>query len=821
MNEQQNHGLPVMHSGADSAASPSLTGEPGQMRIARYVAEDGNFAPSRLVADCTEAIRSLAGDDAGGLARFSSIPEVRRVSMIPRPIDRQPIRRLWRELSRQFRSADAINNNHRQSCGIEPTNDRAVENAWRKKAKRRRVVLALLVSAQTALAIWSLARTFPYPQLSSLELAILAVFSILFSWISFSFWSSMAGFWILWRRVKSVSASRLSKASEDRRPSSRTAVLVPICNEEVHRVFAGIEASYRSLAATGRLGQFDFYFLSDTSDPEQQVEEEFAWARICQIVDGFGKIFYRHRRNNIKRKSGNIADFVRRWGRNYDYMLVFDADSIMAGETMVCLARMMDLHPQVGILQTSPTIVNRESLFARVQQFASRVYGPIFSAGLRFWQLGESYYWGHNAILRVKPFIEHCGLSRLPGRSPFGGDILSHDFVEAALMGRAGWEIWLLDNLPGSFEESPPTILDELKRDRRWCQGNMQHLRLILGDGIRFGHRAIMAIGIMAYVSAFFWALFLILSSAEVAVESLIPPVYFPAAPSLFPEWPQWHPEIAVALLSTTAVMLFLPKILSVLLIVKNREAPLYGGALPLAASVLIEIMISTLFAPIRMWFHSKFVLMTLLGREIKWGSQRRDGAETGWIEALRQHGISMIVGSVWMGGLFWLNPQLAWWVLPVTVPMSLSAAFSVLSSRVSLGAALRQWRLLLIPEEVAPPDVIQRLQESLRVRQAKREPYGFVRVASNPFANAVHIGMLRGKTPKSAKARERNKSLRRKAVVEGPASLGKSEIAQLLFDAEAMAGLHDCRRPTLDPTAAVLPSIDQSRPLCSKGREI
>ena len=631
----------------------------------------------------------------------------------------------------------------------------------------------------------------------------------------------MAGFWMLRSRVKSVSASRLSKASEDLRPSSRTAVLVPICNEEVDRVFAGIKASYRSLAATGRLAQFDFYFLSDTSDPEQRVEEEFAWARLCHSVDGFGKIFYRHRRVNIKRKSGNIADFVRRWGQNYHYMLVFDADSIMAGETMVCLARMMDLYPQLGILQTAPTIVNRESLFARVQQFASRVYGPIFSAGLRFWQLGESYYWGHNAILRVKPFIEHCGLSRLPGRPPFGGDILSHDFVEAALMGRAGWEIWLVDDLPGSFEESPPTILDELKRDRRWCQGNMQHLRLILGHGLRFGHRAIMAIGVMAYVSAFFWAIFLILSTAEVAVESLIPPVYFPAAPSLFPEWPQWHPEIAVALLSTTAVMLFLPKILSVLLIVKNGDAPLYGGVLRLGAGVLIEILISTLFAPIRMWFHSKFVLLTLLGREIKWGSQRRDGAETGWSEALRQHGVSMIVGLLWMGALLWLNPRLAWWVLPVTVPMSLSAAFSVLSSRVSLGAALRRWRLLIIPEETAPPDVIQKLQQSLRARQAKQEPYGFVRVASNPVANAVHIGMLRGKTPKSAKARERNKSLRQKAAVEGPASLGKSEIAQLLFDAEALAALHDCRRRILDPTAIFLPAVDQSRPLRSKGRQI
>jgi membrane glycosyltransferase len=723
----------------DGTTLPCAGGDPTNVRNDRCFDERGVPSSSRLKKGLNTGgpHPPVNGTPHGKDAKpVAAMPPIRRTSMVPSRLERHFVRRLWDKISTRGKSSST---RHEEGLQRNPGATR-----WRKRAQRRRIVLALVVCLQTVLAIGSLARTFPYPQLSSLELAILAAFAILFSWISFSFWAGVAGFCMRWRNVKSVSAPRLRAGSEDSPPNSRTAVLVPICNEEVGRVFAGIEATYRSLAGTGQLEKFDFYFLSDTSDPEKQVEEEIAWERICQNVDGVGKIFYRRRRNNIKRKSGNIADFIRRWGRNYDYMIVFDADSIMAGETLVSLACLMDGNPQVGILQTAPTIVNRESLFARVQQFASRVYGPLFSASLHFWQLGESYYWGHNAILRISPFAQHCGLARLPGKEPLGGDILSHDFVEAALMGRAGWEVWLVYDLPGSFEESPPTILDEFKRDRRWCQGNIQHLRLICSEGIRFGHRAIMGMGVMAYVASFLWAVFLLLTTAEVAAESLIAPTYFASRPSLFPIWPEWHPEVAAALLSTTAVMLFLPKFLSVLLIVKNREASQYGGGVRLGASVVLEIIISTLLAPVRMWFHAKYVILTLLGRKIKWGSQCRDGVETGWREALAQHGLSMIAGLVWMGGVFWLNPLLAWWVLPVAVPISLSAPLSVLSSRPRLGLALRRWGLLLIPEEVSPPDVIRRMQEFLSKDRDKTKSLRLGRLAKDAIATAVRIAMLR-----------------------------------------------------------------------------
>jgi membrane glycosyltransferase len=656
------------------------------------------------------------------------------------------------------------------------------------------LVLIALVAVQTMIASWSLTYTFPYPWLNGSQVAIVSVFAILFSWISFAFWSSLVGFWMLWRGRSRFSIDESTLGLDAQQAlGSRTAVLMPICNEDVDRVFAGVEATYRSLAATGHLAHFDFFILSDTSDSEQQVEEEAAWAELCRNVQGFGRIFYRHRRNNIKRKSGNIADFLRRWGRDYDYVVVLDADSIMAGRTLVRLARIMERCPEAGIVQTAPTTVNRESLYARLQQFASRVYGPMLAAGLRFWQLGESYYWGHNAILRIEPFIRHCGLGRLPGKPPLGGEILSHDFVEAALMGRAGWQVWIVDDSSGSYEETPPSLLDELKRDRRWCQGNLQHLKLIFGDGLRGGHLAIFIMGVMAYASALFWFVFLLLSSIEAAAQAILPPVYFSSQPSLFPVWPQWRPGWAIALVSTTALLLFLPKFFCFLLIVKNGATRLFGGFIPLCCSIFLETVVSSLLAPVRMWFHSKFVVLTLLGRQIKWGAQQRSDNQIGWFEAARTHGFATVFAALWIGAMWRFNPSFLWWLLPVAVPLLLSIPLSVYSSRVSLGARLRRWRLLLIPEEIHAPEIVKNFQTSLSQRRCQKNALsGFERAALDRFSNAVHVSLLRGKTPKSAKARARNGELQRKALEDGPASLTLSDKAHLLRDAEAMARLHD-----------------------------
>ena len=714
----------------------------------------------------------------------------RRLTIAPARMERNPFARLWCRLCRPTKSKHLKSEARTRDSG--PAERRRRAN-WVRVARRRRKVLLALVAAQTAVATWSLTHTFPYPWLNGFEAAIAAVFAILFAWVSFSFWGSLAGFCMLWKGRARFSIDGRALDDSPEPLHSRTAVLMPICNEDVERVFAGVEATYRSLAETEHLAHFDFFILSDTSDPERVFDEELAWAELCRSVRGSGKIFYRHRRNNIKRKSGNLADFLRRWGRDYDYMVVLDADSIMAGQTLVRLARIMDRSPNAGIVQTAPTTVNRESLYARLQQFAGRVYGPMLTAGLRYWQLGESYYWGHNAILRVAPFVQYCGLSRLPGDPPLGGEILSHDFVEAALMGRAGWEVWIVEDSSGSYEETPPSLLEELKRDRRWCQGNLQHLKLIFADGLRGGHVAIFLMGVMAYASALFWLVFLLLSSIEAVAQAVLPPVYFSSQPSLFPIWPQWRPGWAVALLSATALLLFLPKFFAFSLIVKKRETRLFGGFFPLCFSIFCETVISSLLAPVRMWFHSKFVVLTLLGRQIKWGAQQRGDHQIGWVEAARAHGVAMLVAALWIATIWRFNPYFLWWLLPVALPLLFSIPLSVYCSRVSAGLRLRKWRLLLIPEEIQPPRIVNIFQDTLKQRCCRENSLrGLERAALDAFAHAVHVAFLRGKTAISAKTKARSSEIVAKMVAGGAASLSRSERAHLLGDTEAMSRLHE-----------------------------
>ena len=633
-------------------------------------------------------------------------PNIDRVSMAPRPLERNPLRVALKKLRGRAKT------DRRPSaprCG-----------SWHRVAMRRRTLLLALVIAQTAVASWSLARTFlPSRDLDYLQMAIVATFMVLFGWISFSFWSNVAGFWMLLRKRK-VTCGPV-ELRQERPLRGRTAIVMPICDEDVSRCFAGIEVMYRSLRKTGQGHKFTFFVLSDTGTPGRQIEEELAWAETCRAVNGFGSIYYRRRRVNIKRKSGNIADFLRRWSRNYDYLIVLDADSLMSGAALLSLAQMMEASPQVGIIQSTPTIVNRDSLFARMQQFASRAYGPLFSASLHFWQLGESYYWGHNAIIRIEPFVKHCALARLPGRPPLGGEILSHDFVEAALMGRAGLEVWLAPDLPGSYEESPPTLLDELKRDRRWCQGNLQHLRILFSEGFRTGHRAILAMGVMAYASALFWAGFLILNIIHLACQSFVTPVYFSAQPSLFPIWPHWHPEWALALASTTAVLLFLPKLFSFFLILKNREAKRFGGITALGTSIICEIVLSTLLAPLRMWFHCKFVLLTLVGKPIKWTAQQRAANGTPWPEAARAHGMATLVAWCSLAAISWFDAALSVWILPVAIPLLLSIPLSVYSGSVSLGRASRRLRLFRIPEEELSPSLLDDLRTVMGKQRSRK----------------------------------------------------------------------------------------------------
>jgi membrane glycosyltransferase len=690
--------------------------------------------------------------------------------------------RAWRALR------DAVRGRRRPGPRPDPelrAASRAIREG-RRMARSRRLLFLLLVLGQTAGASWSMAAVLPYHGTQPLEIAIVVLFTILFGWVSIAFWTGVLGFLVLRTRDDRHAITRsLARAGEIPR-EARTAVIMPICDEHVPRVFAGLRASYASLARTGALDRFDFFVLSDSGDPDARVAETKAWLDLCCAVDGFGRIFYRWRRHRIKRKSGNVADFCRRWGRRYRYMVVLDADSVMSGECLTALVRLMEANPTTGIVQTAPCAAGRETLHARVQQLATRVYGPAFTAGLNFWQLGESYYWGHNAIIRVAPFMRHCALARLPGRGPFSGEILSHDFVEAALMRRAGWAVWMAYDLPGSFEEVPPNLVDELQRERRWCRGNLINVRLFLAEGLHPAHRAVFMGGAMAYVSAPLWLSALALSTAFVVLQTVVGPRYFVAPWQLFPRWPEWHADWAIALAAVTGVVLFVPKLLAGWLVIA-RGAGEFGGGARLALGLLVELAVSALLAPIRMLFHAQFVVEALTGLRTHWQSPPREDAETGWGEALRRHGAHTVIGISWGVAVYWLAPGFLWWLLPVVLPLALSIPISVVTSRVSLGRLFRRAGLLVIPEEVHPPPELQVVRGASN--GAASTPR-FTDAVVDPQVNAVACAVAPSQA-RSALALRASARLVATALRDGAGALGRRERMLLLSDPAALSVLH------------------------------
>jgi len=717
-----------------------------------------------------------------GTVRLDTGPAPQRSSMVPRQwpphIVTGWLRNTWRRMLGRAPVPETWDTLH---------DGPDAEGKWHPAGSHRRWFLLGLVIGQTALATYFMTNVLPYHGDDALEIADLALFAVLFAWVSAGFWTAMMGFLVLAKGGDRHLISRSAAPDAAIEPDARTAVIMPICNEDVSRVYAGLRATYESLERTGQLSHFDFIVLSDSGNPDLRTAEHDAWMEVCRAVGGFGRIFYRWRRHRVKRKTGNVADFCRRWGSKYRYMVVLDADSVMSGDCLATLVRLMEANPGAGIIQTAPVAVGRETLYARVQQFSTRVYGPLFTAGLHYWQLGESHYWGHNAIIRVKAFMEHCALAPLPGRGPLSGEILSHDFVEAALMRRAGWGVWIAYDLPGSYEEMPPNLLDEVKRDRRWCQGNLMNFRLWLKQGFHIVHRAVFLTGIMAYVSAPLWFLFLMLSTAMLAKHALVPPEYFTQRYQLFPIWPEWHPEKALALFSATATLLFLPKVASVLLLMK--EARNYGGPVRLLLSMMIEVMLSAMLAPTRMLFHTKFVLAAYSGWGISWKSPPREDAETTWGEAFRRHGGHTLLGLAWGTLVYWLHPAFVLWLLPIVGSLVLSIPASVMLSRVSLGQASRRAGLFVIPEEVQPPREIVEMQQHV---EDTAETPDFVDAVVDPVTNALMCATATARTVQPEPTRMRHASLVQHALTGGPQALTAAQKHVLLGDPLALSRLHE-----------------------------
>jgi membrane glycosyltransferase len=659
-----------------------------------------------------------------------------------------------------------------------------------------RITLALLTFVSTLLATWSFARIIGSDGFGWLDYPMIGLYVVLFVLVAFSFWTATLGLAVLLRRPRrEAQASDTTMKTE---PLPSTAILMPVYNEDPTNVFANLKAMIQSLQETGKGATFHVFVLSDTTKADVWLEEERAWAKLHAELPATVRLFYRHRTQNTHRKAGNIADFCTRWGEHYKYMVVLDADSVMAGATLVEMVHRMETDDGLGILQAPPRPVNRQSLFARMHQFAACVYSPVFLEGFALWSQCDGNYWGHNAIIRVQPFMEHCDLPILPGDGPLSGEILSHDFVEAALMRRAGWKVCLAHDLEGSYEECPTTVLDYAQRDQRWCQGNMQHVRLLLAEGLHPASRLHLGMGAMSYLASPLWLVFLVLTlMAAFTGEDAF-------------ETGQRTPG-GLWLFAVTMAMLILPKVWALVALARqpraDKAAHVWDRAL---GSMLIETIVSMLIAPIMMLLHTQFVVATLLGMKVTWNAQARDDRGVSLRAAFDAHYPHTLFGLVVGALVAWLAPGLLPWLSPILLGLLLSIPLSMLLGSAAVGRQLAQAKLLLIPEEVAPPPVLQAQHEALASVSTARKriverPEAFEAATWDPVYYALHVGILRATQTEAHVTSEQWQAVVAALRQDGLAAIEPSLRRAILSDPRAMEALHVYARSHLPPATSLI----------------
>lgn len=634
---------------------------------------------------------------------------------------------------------------------------------------------------------WFFYGALPQPRSDLLDLTLAAVFGLLFAWVAVWFWTAAAGFLMLL-----IMGQTNRKSTNTARQDGKVAVLMPVYNEYPPLIAAAIGTLYRGLRERGELSRYDFFILSDSHNPNQILAEETLWSRLVKELEADNKLFYRRRRTRSKRKSGNVADFCRRWGQLYDYMIVLDADSILSAEAAIHLTASLDYDPKAGIIQTFPKIVHQRTFYGRLQQFSNSLYGRMFAAGLHFWQRGAGMYWGHNAIIRTRPFMKHCMLPRI-SRGLFAGDILSHDFVEAALMHRAGYKVRIDFTLPGSAEQTPPTFSRDVIRDRRWSRGNLQHLRLLGMRGLAGTHRAMFIAGAFSYISSGVWLLFLALGTAVMVRHLIIPPVYFPTPHSPFPQWPVWHRNVQIALIAGAFGVLLLPKLFAAALALL-RERRAYGGAFSLVTSVLLELLMSALFAPSRMLLHTVYVVSSIAGSRIEWGGERRNyHSKKSVINStlFSHHTLGFLLALLWLVLAANLSLTLFLWLIPALFGLLIAPITEQLTASETIGQRLQRHHILLTGEENHSPAFLQ-LWDTLRNEYADKQWPSFEDLFTDRSVFNEHLSFCRGRKLLQGPVHYSRLATAWRLIRYGPDSLSLEDQMILLNDREALLMIRD-----------------------------
>lgn len=532
--------------------------------------------------------------------------------------------------------------------------------------------------AATAALTWIMRDWFMDDGFTWLETVLLALIAFNFFWICFTVSTVLLGLYSLSRREKADKRGALR--------GMHVALLMPIYNEVPWYVLGNARSMLEELRSRGGAHTYDMFILSDTRDEKIAAQELTSVEALRSTLGPDVQIYYRRRALNTDRKVGNIADWVSRWGAGYEAMLVLDADSLMTGRAISRLADALSRDPAAGLIQSYPQLIGAQSVFGRMQQFANGVYGLALAEGLARWCGQEGNYWGHNAIIRTKAFAACAGLPRLRSRWRRSEKlIMSHDFVEAGLLRRAGWSVRFLPRIRGSYEETPPTLLDHVQRDRRWCQGNLQHLNLLNARGFRAISRFHLLHGAIGYLMAPIWFALLVIWALIGRSEEDSVLTYFSENNPLMPSWPDMSEPRHVLVILLIYAMLLAPKLLAIAALpITGTKFSELGGVFRFSMSFLSEVILAVLYAPILMVQQMIAVFRTLFGIQKGWSPQSRDGGEYSLRTLLISHALETVSGiALWIGITAGV---VSVWLVPIALSLVLAVPLSWLSGRATFG---------------------------------------------------------------------------------------------------------------------------------------
>ncbi|MEO0403215.1 MAG: glucans biosynthesis glucosyltransferase MdoH [Pseudomonadota bacterium] len=521
----------------------------------------------------------------------------------------------------------------------------------------------------TAVMLWGLHGLFQSGGMTGLEYVLLTLIGLTFVWVTLA--------------VSTVTIGLIGRLDPTRQPPRAApldvALLVPVYNERPSDVFGNAAAMLTDLARQTGGHRYTLFVLSDTRDEALADQELHAFETLARTAPF--PVHYRRRAANTDRKVGNLLDWITGWGGSFEAMVVLDADSLMTGRAIDTLASELAADPQAGLIQSCPQLIGVDTLFARMQQFSNVAYGWLLAEGLAHWARTEGNYWGHNAIIRTRAFAAAAGLPHLRSVTGRRDLILSHDFVEASLLRRAGWRVRFLPRISGSYEETPGSLIDYVIRDARWCRGNLQHLRLLATRGLHPVSRFHLFQGAAAYLMSPAWFVLLVFwallgRDAQTNVIS-----YFNEANPLFPNWPpaMTHIDSAVFLVVMYA-MLLAPKIACGAVIVTHAKAvKLFGGRGAFLRAVGVELVLSVAYAPILMVQQTRAVVRCVVGRGNGWQPQNRQAGNYPIGKLIQFHWMETLVGALLLTGL--LAGLISLWLLPIMVSLLLAVPLSALSA--------------------------------------------------------------------------------------------------------------------------------------------